>query len=451
MAIISADWSAATTYAIDDLANFNGVVYRALAAITGSDDNNNPCEDTTNWIVSHVVRAEDWNGIIEAVKQELNTDIPRVNNSIPYFIQMAEQSFYTRIRPSSDLVSTLLTIQNIPQAGYEGRIYIPIPADLLNVENMRINSDSGVFYGLLSMGRLEIKATQSDYDFEVVRQLYQDNDSVYGSRTLTNYNSAVYRFRTIGGISYFELAPSAYEVGMQVELSYYRSEPSLGTRHPRINGLGQPVNDRGQNLAAYLADTTVLHTAATATITIPTGVAVAGDSLTVRTVVLGSNGVRDEDTTTLTLAAGNNQDAVATDFANLIRASLDPLAGLVSVQGNVITVSSTSLGSGARARFDMISATFAGAATTLSPTSVNGGPEFEQQIVTITRNWFTSQVPHLIIYGALVNASAWLKNDQRTVLWDKRFKEAEEEAKDLIYRFEEVRPTEVQMYSSYSY
>ena len=34
MAIISADWSAATTYAIDDLADFNGVVYRALAAIT---------------------------------------------------------------------------------------------------------------------------------------------------------------------------------------------------------------------------------------------------------------------------------------------------------------------------------------------------------------------------------------------------------------------------------
>ena len=99
----------------------------------------------------------------------------------------------------------------------------------------------------------------------------------------------------------------------------------------------------------------------------------------------------------------------------------------------------------------MISATFAGAATTLSPTSVNGGPEFEQQIVTITRNWFTSQVPHLIIYGALVNASAWLKNDERTVLWDKRFKEAEAEAIDLIYRFEEVRPTEVQMYSSYSY
>ena len=453
MAGIPNDWAAATTYAVGDLANLNGVVYRALNAVTGNAMNEDPSLDTTNWSFDFMIRAEDRNGIIEAVKLELNVDDDQINNSIPYYIQLAEQSFYTRVRPSADLVSIILTTQNITVPGYEGRIYIPVPADLLNVENMRINDESGVFYGLLSMGRLEIKASQSDYDFEIVRQLYQDNDSVYGARTLTNYNSPVYRFTTIGGISYFELAPSAYMINQSVELRYYRAEPKLGTRHPRINSNGEPVNSMGQNRMQFEADSTIARTPATASFTAPATNSRPGDMLTLTINIVRDGAVMRSETGTFPIDTATTPAVILAAAATDINGNNGGIEEFVtcSTSGNTFIASANNNVLGGDYIVNIFINQYFGGIPAPTVTRVAGTPMFMQQIVQINRNWFTAQAPHMIIYGALAKAAHYLKDENRAAKYEALFKAAEAETIDLIYRFEEVRPTEVQMYNPYSH
>ena len=332
MASLPTDWAAATAYAVGDLANFNGVVYRRLVAGTTSAE---PCDDTDNWIVEYVVRAEDWNSIIESVRLELNVDDDKINNSIPYFVQLTENSVTKKVRPPTNLVTTLRTIVNVGNTGYAGRTYIQAPTDLLNVENIRINSSNPSHFGLLGLGNVEITAAQSDADFEVVRQYYNNDNNIFGQQSISNFRTPLYRFITIGGIPYFEIAPSSFDVGTTLEIRYWNSEPSLGTVHPRINSLGLPINSAGQTSAEWVD-------------------------------------------------AGNDE------------------------------------------------------------------ADFVQANVTIKRNWYTSNAPELIIYGALMKASAYLKDDQRAAIWAQQFENAEQETIDLIYRFEEVRPSDQQFYNPYS-
>ena len=337
MASFPQDWSALTTYAADDLANYNGVVYKALNSITGDASNSNPCEATANWIVSYVINPEDLNGIIESVKQELNIDNETINNSIPLYIKLAESSFYTRIRPPSNLKSEQVPIERITvPAGYEGRDYIKVPTDLLQLENMSAADESTSYTSLGGLGSLEIKAAATDYDFELLRSFYTGNDLLFGDSSLSNYSSPIYRFTTIAGVPYFEIAPNVYEVGTMIRIRYYKAEPKLATVHPIINAAGEAINAGGMTLAQWEA-------------------------------------------------AGN-------------------------------------------------------------PAST-----FVQATTRITKNWYTANAPHLLIYGALTKASSYLKDDSRAAMWNEQFKAAEAETIDLIYRFEEVRPTDLQMSSDYAY
>ena len=243
MAIVRNAWVATASYAVGDLVNFNGVVYRALNAITGNANNNDPVQDNTNWIVEYVFHAEDWNGIIEAVREELNVDDERINNSIPFYIQLAEQSFSQRIRPPTALISDIVSMTPITvPAGYSDRQYIAVPADLIQVENIRAIQDGASVTGILGTGNLEIKAAATDYDFELLRSYFDGNDYFFGERSLTNFNSPLYRKVTIAGIPYFEIAPANYDADVMFEIRYYRSEPQLGETRGVVNASGQPLN-----------------------------------------------------------------------------------------------------------------------------------------------------------------------------------------------------------------
>ena len=89
---------------------------------------------------------------------------------------------------------------------------------------------------------------------------------------------------------------------------------------------------------------------------------------------------------------------------------------------------------------------------TLAQWIADGNPAntFVQNMVVIDRNWYTSNRPNLLIYGALAKASAYLKDDERAAIWKAEFEQALQETIDFIYRFEEVRPTDLQMGSVYA-
>lgn len=45
-------------------------------------------------------------------------------------------------------------------------------------------------------------------------------------------------------------------------------------------------------------------------------------------------------------------------------------------------------------------------------------------------NWFTANAPELILFGALLEASVYLKDDQRTEMWRSRFEEVKKSLQD---------------------
>lgn len=45
-------------------------------------------------------------------------------------------------------------------------------------------------------------------------------------------------------------------------------------------------------------------------------------------------------------------------------------------------------------------------------------------------NWFTTNCPELILFGALLEASVYLKDDQRTEMWRSRFEEVKKSLQD---------------------
>lgn len=47
-----------------------------------------------------------------------------------------------------------------------------------------------------------------------------------------------------------------------------------------------------------------------------------------------------------------------------------------------------------------------------------------------TTNWFTANAPELILFGALLEASVYLKDDQRVEMWRSRFEEVKKSLQD---------------------
>ena len=148
MAVMYNQW-APGVFNSGDRVRFNGVVYEATSARAAT-DTDNPQLDTANWKVVAVIRIQDYNSLIEAVRLELNVDDDRINSSIPFFIQMSEQSFQTRIRAPIQRARMLLTIDDQSR--------VDVPEDLLQVINLRINQDDTAGDSIMSRGGTEILA-----------------------------------------------------------------------------------------------------------------------------------------------------------------------------------------------------------------------------------------------------------------------------------------------------
>ena len=84
---------------------------------------------------------------------------------------------------------------------------------------------------------------------------------------------------------------------------------------------------------------------------------------------------------------------------------------------------------------------------------IDGGgmeADFVQAQVFLTNNLFTTSAPDMFLYGTLLNAESYLKDDPRVPQWEARYLKAKAEFLDEIAKFEEYRAHTFQMYSAYS-
>ena len=80
----------------------------------------------------------------------------------------------------------------------------------------------------------------------------------------------------------------------------------------------------------------------------------------------------------------------------------------------------------------------------------NAEADFVQASVFLTNNLFTTSAPDMMLYGTLMNAESYLKDDPRVPQWQDRYLKAKAEFLDEIVKFEEYRAHTFQMYSAYS-
>ena len=234
--ILHPDWSSAGTYTEGQRVNFVGVTYEN---ITGNFlSSTDPSQDGLNWEAVAVTQICDYNSLYEAVRLELNTEVPKIEDSIPMFIQLAEESFKTRIRAPQMRRTVNL------QMDAQGRIMAP--EDLIEVINIRFTTQSSTALGVFSRGTVEILNANYE-EFREVREYFDGQTSNFiGS--LTRFEAPLYWFDD----RYFNIAPTMDE-GTEVELVYYGVIPKLGQTVGLINDAGLPVNSAGQTQAQWVA------------------------------------------------------------------------------------------------------------------------------------------------------------------------------------------------------
>ena len=240
MARIYSDWTSGANYSTGDKVKSSGIIYEALGTITGSAVL--PRLDTANWQVIGVFRIEDYYSLIEAVNLELNTSAPEIVESIPHFINLAEDSFSTRLRPP------LQRRRTVAVTDAEGRI--EIPQDLLEVINLRINDVSSttnnVANSLLDRGRTEILAGNFEEYNDLKR--YYSGDNYYNYKAVYDAEAPIYWYDN----RYFYIAP-LLETGTEIELWYYAAIPQLGSVVFEVNPDGVAINAEGQTSAQWVA------------------------------------------------------------------------------------------------------------------------------------------------------------------------------------------------------
>ena len=80
----------------------------------------------------------------------------------------------------------------------------------------------------------------------------------------------------------------------------------------------------------------------------------------------------------------------------------------------------------------------------------NDEADFVQAQVFLTDNLFTVGAPDMVLYGSLLHAESYLKDDPRVPQWEAKYQKAKAEFLDEIAKFEEHRAHTFQMYSAYS-
>ena len=234
--ITPATFATSTAYSIGSQVLFNGVVYEATIAILAS--NTTDPSQSDDWKVVSVRELVDYNAIVEAVRLQLNVrDNQEINDSVPLFMQLTEDSIKMRIRAPALIARRVLTVDT------EGRV--TPPSDLLEIISVRFNGTDSSNTGAFAEDVIEI--LNANYE-EYQRVLRADREQ---HRDRLSFDSAVYWFDS----RYLFFAP-AYTAGSEIEITYYKREPRLGEVVNITDFDGNELNSAGQTEAQWIAAST---------------------------------------------------------------------------------------------------------------------------------------------------------------------------------------------------
>ena len=232
-------WEAGT-FSAGDQVRYNGLAYETRNDLTSANVTN-PQDDTDNWFVIGVLRIQDYNSLQEAMRLELNVDDDMITNSIPLFIQLAEESFEKRIRAPIQRTRRILTVDSESK--------VEVPSDLLQVINIRLNEDSTGGDSIFFRGGTEILAGNYE-EYKDLQRYYRSNIGFSSQRAIpTNYEAPVYWYDDAS----FWIAPNIDE-DTEVELYYYSQIPQLGTTVLLVDANGDPINSDDQTEVEWVAD-----------------------------------------------------------------------------------------------------------------------------------------------------------------------------------------------------
>ena len=234
MAIIRpADWTttSASTLSEGDRIYYNGTVYERTSVAA----NTRIPVDNDAWDLHSVIRIEDFYSLQESIRLAMNTSDQQIIDSIPLFIQRAEQDINKILRSPAQIVTRPFTV--IAGSRFQ------IPEDTLNVINIRTTAeDAG--YDLRSQGAIQF-LNGNKTEFERVRQYYTSNG---GSFEIINFQYPVYYFDG----THFHLAPDI-DTGTTGEITYYQAVASLGETVNLVNDDFEPINSTNQTEAQWVA------------------------------------------------------------------------------------------------------------------------------------------------------------------------------------------------------
>ncbi len=231
-------WSSTSAYSIGTLAYYSGSVYEAVKAVAADPDGNPIPVGNTNWRFNSLIRIEDYYSLQNAVELALNVDDKVINDSIPMFIQTAEQGLNKILRSPAQ--------KNVRTFAVDDKSRFKIPGDTLEVINMR-KKDADAGFTLRSRGSVVIEAATDNSQYEAVRQ-NEDNDF----RRVPGAGQIEYPVYWDDS-SYYNIAP-AYEDGTDIEFVYYQQVPPLGDYTLRVNADYEPLNEDDQTLEEWVAD-----------------------------------------------------------------------------------------------------------------------------------------------------------------------------------------------------
>ena len=235
--IVPSPWDSTAAYpTIGTVAEYNGVRFKSVAAITANSAGNTIPVDNTDWEFDGVIRIEDYYSLQYAIEEELNDENEIVINMIPLYIQNVERKLSKMLRSPAQKILRDYTIE-------EGSRF-PIPAGFLKLINLRNKDEEGGGYTLSSMGAIKIKGVSNHQTFERVKQYGETGD-----RRTRRYQDEVQADYPVffKDDEYFYIAPDL-TAGTTVEMFFYREEPELGVTGILTNDMDQPVNADGQTV-----------------------------------------------------------------------------------------------------------------------------------------------------------------------------------------------------------
>ena len=142
MAIFPNSWDQTQAYSRDDTAEYSGIQYRALAAITAN-TSTNPSE-SNDWVADASLRIYNHLSILETARIYINQPSnDRINGSMPQFLQQAEQDVYQMIHPPAQRESILRTVQAPRTTGaFQGFPFISLPGNIDEFMHVRKVADA---------------------------------------------------------------------------------------------------------------------------------------------------------------------------------------------------------------------------------------------------------------------------------------------------------------------